>query len=258
MFDLPKRRYWQDSADIRHLTIIQSGCQGGSSLNIQQNKKKKEIKEDPVLEGVLRAKEYISKNSTTLIIAVAAVVVVAVGAVFYFNAKESSIRKAQEIFGTAMIDYNANQMDKALTAFSDVANNYRQTPHGVMSAFMMGSIYMKQGNYDQAINWFETAVSNKKEAGFVGAQALEGLAAAYEAKGDVSSAMKYLQRALEDEQLKFRHSAISWKMALLNQESNAELSQTLCEKLISDTLATEYHQRAQNLLAVLKISKSDS
>lgn len=210
------------------------------------------------MEGIVKTKEYVSKNSTTLIIAVVAVVVVAVGAVLYFNAKESSIRKAQEIFGTAMIDYNAGDMDKALTAFSEVANNYRQTPHGVMSAFMMGSIYMHQDNYDQAINWFETAVSDKKDAGFVGAQALEGLAAAYEAKGDVSSAMKYLQKALDDERLKFRHSAIRWKMALLNRENNAELSRTLCEKLISDTLAAEYHQRAENLLAVLKLGKADS
>ncbi|MFP4162698.1 MAG: tetratricopeptide repeat protein [Chitinispirillaceae bacterium] len=227
-------------------------------MNIQQHKKKQEINKDPVLERIIKTKEYISKNSTAVIISVVAVIVVAVGAVLYYNAKESSIRNAQEIFGTAMIDYNANDLDKALKAFTEVANQYSKTPHGVMSAFMIGSIYMQQQNFDQAIDWFETAVQDRQMAGFVGAQALEGLAAAYEAKGDVSMAMDYLNKALADEKLRYRHPAVRWKLALLNQESNVELAEKMCEELISDTLATAYHQRAKNLIAVLNVAKADS
>ncbi len=221
-------------------------------MNIQQDKKKQDLGQDPVIEGVVKAKEFMVSNSTALIISLAAVVIIVVGVLVVGKMKESSIRKAQEIFGVAMLDHNDNQLDKALNAFSDVANNYRHTPQGTMSAFMMGSIYLQQQNYDQAITWFETALSGK-DAGFAGAQALEGLASAYEFKGDMTSALNYLQKALNDDRLKHRHSAIRWKMALINQNSNTAVSGKLCNEIIADTNATEYHQKAENLLAILNV-----
>jgi len=118
-----------------------------------------------------------------------------------------------------------------------------------MSAFMMGSIYLQQNNADQALVWFEAAVSGVP-SGFVKAQALEGMAAAYEEKGDAASAVKYLERALRDNAAAHRHAAIRWKLALLNKD-NAATAGAYCKELLADTLAAGYHQKAENLLAVI-------
>jgi tetratricopeptide (TPR) repeat protein len=209
---------------------------------------------DPLVDGVVRFRAFISKNGGVVAAAIVAVVVVVVGVLVYNALRESQIRKAQELFGVGILEYNADNFDKALESFTQAAGKYKGTPQGTMGAFMAGSIYLQQAhNIDQAITWFETAVSGV-ESGFVKGQALEGLAAAYEEKGDNANAIKYLERALRDKASAHRHAAVRWKLALLNKD-NATAASRYCKELISDTLATQYHQKAENLLASVNAGK---
>jgi len=216
-------------------------------LNIQH--KKDEAGQDPVLGGVVRAKKFIEKNGTAVFVGCAAVLVIAGGIFLYTSLKEANIKKAQEIFGMGMLDYNAEQYDRALASFNEVADNYKSTPLATMSAFMLGSIYLQQHNADQALVWFEAATGGVP-SGFVRAQAMEGMAAVYEEKGDAESAVKYLKMALRDNAAAHRHAAIRWKLALLSKD-DAGAAGAYCRELIADTLASAYHQKAENLLAVI-------
>jgi len=209
---------------------------------------------DPLVSGVVKAREFFSKNGTVIMVCCAAIVVLLGGALIYNNMRESNIKKAQEIFGVGILDYNADRFDQALASFGTVANDYRSTPIGAMSAFMMGSVYLQQGNVDQAVTWFEAAVSTGGTGGFVKGQALEGLAAAYEEKGDIAAAVRSLERALGDKKTAHRHAAIRWKLALLNRD-NPGAASAQCKALIADTLAGSYHQKAENLLAALNAAK---
>ena len=219
-------------------------------MDIQQKRKILEPEQDPLIENIVKAKDFFTKNGSALIICAVAVVVIIGGGLIYNNMKESSVKKAQEIFGIGMLDYNDEQFDRALASFSDVANNFRHTPLATMSAFMMGSIYLNQDDYEQAIAWFEVAVSGRGESGFVKAQAYEGLSVAYEKKGDVASAIGALERVLRDRSAQHRHPAVRWRLALLNK-NNAGAASAFCRELISDTLAVMYHQKAENLLAAI-------
>jgi len=208
---------------------------------------------DPLVDGVVRFREFISKNGGVVAAFLVAIVVVVGGVLVYNGLRESQIRKAQDIFGVGILDYNADKFDAALESFIKVAEKYKGTPQGTMGAFMAGSVYLQQNNIDQAITWFE-ASANGVESGFVRGQALEGLAAAYEEKGDEASAIKYLERALRDKSAAHRRSAIRWKLALLNK-NNASAASRYCKELIADTLATQYHQKAENLLASVSAEK---
>jgi hypothetical protein len=205
---------------------------------------------DPLVDGVVRVREFFSKNGTVVMACCAAIVIFLGVALIYNNMRESSIRKAQEIFGVGILDYNADRFDEALASFGEAANTYRNTPIGAMSAFMMGSVYLQQGNVDQAVTWFEAAVNIGGAGGFVKGQALEGLAAAYEEKGNAAAAVRSLERALHDKNVAHRHPAIRWKLALLNKD-NPSAAGAYCKALIADTLAGSYHQKAENLLAAL-------
>ena len=217
-------------------------------MNIQH--KQGDAGQDPVMGGVAEARKFIEKNSNAVLIACAAVLVVAGGYFVYNAAKESSIRKAQEVFGVGILDYNAEQYDRALASFNEVADRFKNTPLAAMSAFMMGSVYLQQGNADQALTWFEAAAGGVP-SGFVRAQAMEGAAAAFEEKGDAESAVKYLKRALRDNSAAHRHAAIRWKLALLLNRDDAAEAGAYCRELLADTLAAAYHQKAENLLAVI-------
>jgi tetratricopeptide (TPR) repeat protein len=227
----------------------------GRVLALDINQKRGGIPEgaDPLIDGVVRVRAFISKNGGIVAAFLVAVVVVVGGILVYNGLRESQIRNAQELFGVGILDYNADQFDKALESFTQAAGKYKGTPQGTMSAFMAGSIYLQQNNIDQAITWFETAAGGA-ESGFVKGQALEGLAAAYEEKGDNAAAIRSLERALRDKSAAHRHSAIRWKLALLNKD-NASAASRYCKDLIADTLAAQYHQKAENLLASVNAGK---
>jgi hypothetical protein len=225
----------------------------GVKLDIKQKKIGPSEGGDPLIDGVMRAKEFVSRNGTMIAVCCAAVVIIVGGAFIYNNRKETNIRKAQEVFGVGILDYNAGRLDAALRSFADAADNYGNTPIGAMGAFMAGSVYLEQDNADQAVTWFEAAVKGA-HGGFVRGQALEGLATAFEKKGDISSAVRHLERALADKEAAHRHSAIRWKLALLNKD-NPGAAAAYCKAIISDTLAAAYHQKAENLLATIDAAK---
>jgi tetratricopeptide (TPR) repeat protein len=205
---------------------------------------------DPLVDGVLRVRAFFSKNGATVAVSLIAAALIAGGALAYNRVNESRIKKAQEIFGVGVMDYNADNLDRALESFAEAAGKYRGTPPGAMSAFMAGSIYLQQNNIDQALTWFEAAADGPR-SGFVRGQALEGLATAYEEKGDPAAAVKHLERALKSKDAGHRRAAIRWKLALLNS-GNAAAASAYCKELLADTLASQYHQKAENLLAAVE------
>lgn len=220
-------------------------------MNIKYNKQKQELRDDPVLDGLLNAKDFYSKNSNKIIGTVAAVVVAA-GIVIGFNYyKNSRTKNAREEFGKAMVTYNEQKTVEAIDQFRMVAENFKGSVPGTMSACMLGGILLQQGRVDEAITWYES-VGKGVKAGFVNGQALEGLASCYEAKGDTAAAVRNLENALTDERISFRRNAIRWKIALLSQSKDATRAQKLCEEIIADTLGQDYRQNAEYLKAAIK------
>lgn len=221
-------------------------------MNIKYSQKKQEMREDPVLDFFISAKQYVTKNANILIGTALALIVV-VGFLFiYLQMKTAGYDKAESGFGRAMIAFNNRDMEKAIEEFRSVADNNGNTPSGAESALMLGSLFSNMGKYDEAIQWFEKAEARNCGLGFIG-EAREGLACCYEIKGNIPKALEYLEKAVRDDQIKYRHAAIRWKMALLNQKTNdAARAKALCREILSDTTAADYRQRAENLLAALE------
>jgi tetratricopeptide (TPR) repeat protein len=223
-------------------------------LNITYSKKKQEMRHDPIMESLLDVKNWLAKNNTVLAsVALALVFILVVGAV-YMTIRRSSIEKAQEGFGKAMSAYVRGDEAKAVELFTNVADNNKSTPQAAYSAYIIGSIYLNQDKYDEAIEWL-SQVANRNDAGFVPGEALEALGTAYEGKGDIDNAKKYYDKALADNRAAYRHPAIRWKIALLdNQLKQFDNAKNQCRKILSDTLAVEFHSRAQQLMAEIRYS----
>ncbi|NLL12857.1 MAG: tetratricopeptide repeat protein [Fibrobacter sp.] len=221
-------------------------------MNIKHNKHKKELREDPVMDWIINAKDNIVKYRTA-VTGFAIGILILFGAALTFkqiNAKNQ--KNALNLFGEAMIAYQDRNYDKAIDKFSATVNSYSSTPQAVFGAYMLGSIYSEQNKYQEAIDWFKKAVTSKKTAEFVSGQALEGISACYENLGQTDEAIKYLQEALGDKRIKHRHVAIKWKIALLSSKKDAERTKQLCKEIMADTNAGEYYQKAENLLAAFQ------
>jgi tetratricopeptide (TPR) repeat protein len=223
-------------------------------LQIQYNKKKQEMREDPVLEGIYKAREFAVSHANQLVIALAVVVTIVMATVGYSYVRNQSLEKAQDAFGRAMIAYSAGEQDKAIQALSLVVDNHRQTPHAGYSAYLLGNLYLERSRYDEAIKWFEVAAENDN-AGFVAGESTEGLAIAYEAKGEPERALEYYRKVLDDKRVSYRGPAVHWKMALINKQmGRTQEAQQHCESLVSDTvsIAADYRQKAESLLAEIE------
>jgi len=221
-------------------------------LNIHQNKEVKSLKEDPLVTWLIKAKLYCKKNTNLLIGVLIAVIIVVGGSIVLKQVKGAAEVKAGEAFGKAMIAYNGQDFEKAIDLFRNVADNYRSTPQGVQSSYMLGAILYGQGKYDEAITWYTIASQGGDKADFLAGQSLESIALCYEAKGDITKAISFLESALKDNSAKFRHNAIKWKLALLTRDSDVSRAKLLCKELVSDTLANEFHQKAENLMAAIE------
>ena len=110
-------------------------------MNIKYNKHKQEIKDDPVLDWMLEAKEFIQKNANKLIVAVIAIVVLISGVSIFNSMQKSAQQKAQDAFGMAVLSYQANDMDKAIEGFKSVITNYGSSTSAVFSSYLLGTIY---------------------------------------------------------------------------------------------------------------------
>lgn len=218
-------------------------------MDIKYSKQKHELRDDPIMDFLLNSKEYLTNNQKGLLI-VLVVIVVGIAGLLAFNMFEkSNSKKIEDAYGIAMLNYENKNMDKAIENLKIVAEKYPTSPQGLQSAYLLGGLFYDEGKFDDSKKYFEIASKESKE--FIGAQALEGLAACYEAKGDTKSAITYLDKALSDNRITYRHSAIRWKMALLSKNTDKEKVRKLCNEIISDTTAIELHQGAENMIAVL-------
>jgi tetratricopeptide (TPR) repeat protein len=227
-------------------------------LEIKYSKKKQEIRKDPFMEFLMKAKEYSVAKSNTLVAVGIAVCLLVGGVWVYLYLNRTGVEKAQDAFGKAMVAYGTGDEQKAIEAFKTVVDNSRNSPQAVYSAFILGNTFLRQERYDEALTWFKTAASNKSRSGFVGADAQEGMAVCYEAKGNREEALNCLKKALDDQLVRYRFPALRWKAALMSKElGRADDAKAFCSQIIADTVsqAAAYKQKAENFIVEIEAAR---
>lgn len=229
-------------------------------MEIKYSKKKQEIRQDPFLDFIAKSREFVLAKSNTLVAACIVLCLLAAGVWVYNYLRKTGEEKAQDAFGKAMVAYSSGDEQKAVEALKNVVDNNKNSPHAVYSAYILGSIFLRQEKFDEAITWFKNALSKNSRGGFVGADALEGIADCYEAKGNREEALTYLKKAMEDSRIQYRFPSLRWKAALISKElgRNDEAMQ-FCRKITADTVsqASAFKQKAENFLQEIESSRSN-
>lgn len=218
-------------------------------MNIKYNKKKEALRKDPVMEYFLKIIDTAQKNSNSLISGLVVLILIVAGIQIFSFTQKSTLGKAQDSFGKAMILYNENSESDAIEMFTFVVDNFKKTQVAAYSAYMLGHINLAKEEYKEAIAWFETASNDNGKTGFIPGGSLEALATCYEAEEELDRALEYFEKALGNKMLSFRYPAIRWKMALINKKlGNKDKVEFYCNEIVSDTLAINYKKKAENLL----------
>ncbi len=224
-------------------------------MNIKYNKKKEELRRDPVLESIEKSRIFIKNQGNKLIASIVVIVLIFVGFQISSYLKNKKLEKTQDAFGKGMLLYSEHKKEDALAAFKKLVTDYPNTSHAAYSAFMVGHIYLSKDKYDEAIEYFQVASSNKKDKSFIRGEALIALATCYESKEDLEKSIQYFNKALENQNIQYRYPDIKWKMALIYKKlGNKDRVKYYCNELVIDTLATDYTKKAKNLLSVVQIN----
>ncbi len=220
-------------------------------MEIRHNKKKEEMRHDPVLDAVADVRSYVENNRNIVLgavgVLVAALVVVQV--VLFVNKQNQA--KAADLLGKAELMYLQDPGSARTTeALSQVSARYSGTVHAVYSEFLIANEAYRKGQFDLALTHFEKAANGSGDAGFVRGEAVEGIGKCHEGKGDYEGAATYYNKVLADKSMAYRHPEILWRMALINQKlSRNDKATEFCAKILADTAAFAYRQKAASLSA---------
>lgn len=159
---------------------------------------KEEQRLENVEEALSKTELWIENNQKTLWIILAALLVIAFAIFGITKYKQkrnenasAQIFKAQEYFEKSQYDVALNGDGNNL-GFLDIVSEYGSTKTGKLAAYYAGISYLKQGNYDEAINYLKKYNINDK---VLAPMALGAIGDCYMEKGDNQNAATYYGKA---------------------------------------------------------------
>ncbi|HWR82738.1 MAG TPA: tetratricopeptide repeat protein [Candidatus Deferrimicrobium sp.] len=155
---------------------------------------KRQIKEDKFAVFMLSAKSRLIDYWQYAVIGAAAVILIAVGIVYYVNSLQSRKQESSERMARAIFDYRAGNNQVAIMGLDQVVKEYGSEPAAEQAMFMLGHINYETRNYPEAIRYYEMYLAKYHDNQLNRAGALGGVAASMENQGQFQqAAAKFLE-----------------------------------------------------------------
>jgi tetratricopeptide (TPR) repeat protein len=160
--------------------------------------RREELRQDQVVTVYARAWDFFDKNRMLVYGILAAIVLVALGAVAYGYYQSQRAQEAQEALARSIRDYEQENYRLALDGTETaigllaVADEYGGTEAGNLARYYAADALFRLGELDEALRSFQ---AYEKGDDFLGASAYAGEAAVYESQGDFARAGELYERA---------------------------------------------------------------
>lgn len=196
---------------------------------------KKQMKEDRLVSSVFKTSEYIQKNPKPFIIGGTAVAVIFIAVILFLWNIDKNNNRAAGYLARAQISYDRGLMDDAVIDLQTVVDNYHGTSSASSACFKLANIYFENGNYEEALRYFNIMIDKYPEDKLKLASAAAGAAACHEQAGNRQEAGQYYQMAAD-----FYPNAMWAPQNLLNAgknymaAGNLESAKTAFNKITSE------------------------
>jgi len=211
------------------------------------------MKEDKFTTFMLQTRDWIQENWQIIAIAVAAVIVIAVGAAYYSSLRSGQADEAADRFAEAIGKYRQQNYQVAILDFNSIAEDY-SGPVAASAVFYAANSYFESKNYDEAIINYQKYIDRYHIDEITTSSAIAGIAACYEVKQEFQKAAeKYLEAVgLYPGQAGEPDYLLGAVRNYVNAGMAAEAQQTL-DKLDKDYAGTNQQRVATQLAMKLKI-----
>lgn len=216
----------------------------------------------PVVEGK-SSEEIVQKlqRNKNIVIGIAGALILLVGGwVGYNYYKNTQNQEANSLMFPSVYHFEADSLNKALKGdglhegLAVIADDYGMTKAGNLASFYTGVAYLKQGKFDEAINYLKDFSSSDL---LVQARAYSLLGDAYMEKNQLSEAINYYEKAANYESNPFFTPQYLSKLAIAQEANkNYEAAIASYNKIIDEygssseaTNAKKYKAKLEGLAA---------
>ena len=214
----------------------------------------KEDQQFDITETISKTEHFVNQNKKSLSIIVGAIVLAVGGYLYYQNSyvagKEKEAQafmfKAEEAFKKDSLKLAING-DGNNMGFEEIISEYGVSPSANLAHLYLGMAYLRQKNYDQAI---EVLKGYNPHDLITSSLALGAIGDAYLEQKNVDEAISYYEKATKEKPNSFTTPIMMMKLATaLESKGSYKESKEVYEKLKKDYASTPEGQQAEKYLA---------
>lgn len=221
----------------------------------REKETRKELLEepDPVTVYLHRIAAFFFEYRKPIITGVVALLVVIAGTSGYFYYRSQQESAASVLFAGAMDRYaeavaengSPGEFEAVKNEFSRILEEYGNTEVARLATVQYASAALRAGETDEAIRYYERAVSRLPSRHRFRETAVMGLAYAYEEKGDYDSAIRYFEMIADNPAAASRDQALFRLGGLYAEAGNPEKSREAYLTIVEDYPDSMYYELAR-------------
>ena len=219
---------------------------------------KKELKKDPYIEFLAKAKNNVDKNRTLYMRWALGVVTVIVAVAFFSNNLQKSKDAAAESLGKAMVTLASGDVDNATLQFEFVADEYDNNESGNLAKYYLARSHFNDKDYLAASSYLnEIADASFKLTQFP-LSIYKMLALIALEDGDQAAAVDHYEQALAKAEVTQQEQNIILDLAdVLLTMGDFGRSLELVQKVLDEAAPrTPVHNRAEELFGRIEFAQS--
>ena len=218
---------------------------------------KKELKKDPYIEFLSKAKSNVDENKILYTRLVLGTVAIIVALLFFTNNLQKSKDAGAESLGKALVTLASGDLDNATLQFEFVADEYDNNESGTLAKYYLARAHFNEKDYlaassylneinDASFKLIQFPVSIYKMLGFI---ALED--------GDQAAAMDYYEQALDKSKIAQQEQSITLDLAdVLLKMGDFSRSQELVQKVLDEAAPrSPVNSRAEELIGRIEFAQ---
>lgn len=214
-----------------------------------------------VSETLSKAEQFFEKYKKQINYGITGVLVIVLGILLYVKyVRQPKINEAYEqmflaeyYFRIDSLDLAMNGIDGQFMGFQEIVDEYGGTPAGNLARYYLGMIYMKKGQYEEAIEYLKKFSSDDY---ILSSMANGAIGDAYVELGKLEKALKYYLRAAEKRKNYFSTPIFYAKAAwVYEQLGNYDRAIELYRRIKEDYPRSFESREAEKNIAFLETKK---
>ena len=198
-------------------------------------------KEDEFISLSARTYQFVVEHRVQIkwgVICIAAIMVIILGISLYFRHLNQKSLAAYNIAYKNLVSDTSSQaseesIQRSIEELDRLIREYGWTKMATLAIPQLAYLKFGQGKYDEAISLYETYLEKLKTDSIYRSMAYFGLAACFEAKGDYQSAIRYLNKIIENDTTFLKEEAMFSLGRMYDLSGRRELSKDTFQKFIS-------------------------